>query len=278
MAVALALLSALAYGVGDYMAGSTSRDWDSRLVTAVTQLIGVLTALVAILIFPGSGPAAVPLLWGAASGIGTTLGVLALYQGLAVGNMSVVAPLCGVLTSVIPAAVGVLLGDHLSALQFVGILLTLPAVALISRQSSSASPERARAGITYGLVSGVGFGLLFVALDRAGTRNGAWPLLPGQVVSFILVAPLAMIAARGRHRPAPATLLLTGLAGVLSGTANLLYLLATRHGELAIVGVLSSLYPAGTVLIARLRLNEHWSQLQRLGMLASLLAVVLVAT
>ena len=277
VAIAFALLSALSYGVSDYVAGVMSRAWDSRLVTTAAQLIGLITAVVAVLLFPGAGPAAAPLWWGALSGVGSALGVLALYQGLAVANMSVVAPLCGVVTCVIPAAVGVALGNRLTVIELVGILLTIPAVGLVSRQSSADPHEHGTTGIAYGLTAGAGFGLLFVALDQAGSRHGAWPLLPGQGVSLVLVAPFAIGAACRAGMPSSQTLTTTMIAGILSGAANLLFLLATRHGELAIVGVLSSLYPAGTVLIARLRLNERWSRSQRLGMLTSLVAVVLVS-
>ena len=278
MAIALALLSALSYGVSDYLAGVMSRAWDARLVTAAAQLIGVITAIIAVLMFPGGGPAAAPLLWGAASGVGSALGVLALYQGLAVGSMSVVAPVCGVLTCVIPAAVGVALGDQLTVAELVGIILTIPAVGLVSRQPATVPEGPAAASVLYGLAAGAGFGLLFVALDQAGSHHGAWPLLPGQAVSLVLVAPFAVNGARHTASPAAKTLAITVIAGVLSGAANLLFLLATRHGELAIVGVLTSLYPAGTVLIARLRLNERWSRPQKLGMVTSLIAVVLVAS
>jgi len=277
VAIALALLSALSYGVSDYVAGVMSRAWDSRLVTAVAQLIGLITAAVAVVAFPGAGPAAAPLWWGALSGVGSALGVLALYQGLAAANMSVVAPLCGVVTCVIPAAVGVALGNRLTVTELVGIVLTIPAVGLVSRQSAAGSREHDTAGIVYGLTAGVGFGLLFVALDQAGSHHGAWPLLPGQGVSLVLVVPFAIGGAYRTGMPSSKTLVTTIIAGVLSGAANLLFLLATRHGELAIVGVLSSLYPAGTVLIARLRLNERWSQSQRLGMVTSLIAVILVS-
>ncbi len=94
--IALALLSALSYGVSDFLAGVTSRAWDSRLVTALAQLIGLATAVIAVLLFAGAGPALRPLLWGALSGVGSAIGVLSLYRGLAVGSMSVVAPACGV--------------------------------------------------------------------------------------------------------------------------------------------------------------------------------------
>ena len=277
MAVALALLSAASYGVSDYMAGAVSRSWDSRLVTAGTQLAGLLTAALALLLFGGEGPAATPILWGALSGIGSAMGVLALYRGLAVASMSVVAPVCGVVTCVIPAVVGILTGDRVTAVELVGIVLTLPAIALVSRQPE-VSGERARPGVPYGLVAGVGFGLLFVALDQAGSGHGAWPLLSGQGVSLMVVAPFAFRALGSSPTPSRITLATTLLAGLLAGVSNLLFLLATRHGELAIVGVLSSLYPAGTVLIARVRLAEVWGTAQKLGMLLALLAVVLVAS
>jgi drug/metabolite transporter (DMT)-like permease len=116
-----------------------------------------------------------------------------------------------------------------------------------------------------------------VALDQAGTRHGAWPLLPGQAVSLLLVLPFTLRGLRATAVPDARTLVTTAVAGILSGGANLLYLVATRYGELAIVGVLSSLYPAGTVLIARFRLSEHWTRTQVTGMITAALAVVFVA-
>jgi drug/metabolite transporter (DMT)-like permease len=278
VAVAFALASALCYGLSDYLAGVTSRTWDSRVVTAAAQLIGVITAVVAVLLFPGNGPAAAPILWGAVSGIGSAIGVLALYRGLAVGSMNVVAPVCGVLTCVIPAVVGILLGDHLTAVELAGIALAVPAVALVSRQQPQAAGSQHTGGAPLGLLAGAGFGLLFVALDQAGTQHGAWPLLPGQVVSLLLVLPFAFRGWRATAIPDARTLVTTAAAGILSGGANLLYLAATRYGQLAIVGVLSSLYPAGTVLIARLRLSEHWSRTQLGGMISAVLAVIFVVT
>lgn len=276
MAVILALASALSYGISDYLAGVTSRGWDSRVVTAATQLVGLGTAVIAVVLFPGDGPEMVPILWGALSGVGSAMGVLALYRGLAVGSMNVVAPLCGVVTSVIPAVVGIALGDRLTVVELAGIVLAIPAVVMVSRQRQPASGPRPTGGAGLGLLAGVGFGLLFVALAQAGTRNGAWPLLAGQAVALLLVLPFTARGLRVGPQPDGRTLATTALAGILSGSANLLYLAATGLGELAIVGVLSSLYPAGTVLIARFRLSEHWSRMQVTGMIAAAAAVVLV--
>lgn len=106
-------------------------------------------------------------------------------------------------------------------------------------------------GVAFGVLAGAGFGLLFVALDRAGTRSGAWPLVAGQFVSVVLLAPLAVRGLRQPRRSPRIAAVLTVATGVLSGLANLLFLAATGHGELAIVAVLSALYPAFTVLLAR---------------------------
>lgn len=277
MAIVLALLSALSYGISDFLAGDQSRRSDSRLVTLYTQGLGFATAVVAVLLFPGPGPSAGALEWGALSGIGSAVGVLALYRGLALGQMSVVASLCGVLTSVIPAVVGIALGNRLSLLAAAGIVLTIPAIGLASWQVTSRPGATDRASLGYGALAGVGFGCLFVALDRAGAHHGAWPILPGQGVSLLLVAPFAWHGLRSAPLPSGRAAGLMLLAGVLSGAANLLFLAATRHGELAIVGVLSSLYPASTVLMARAVLGERWTRMQGVGMLAAAGAVVMIS-
>jgi uncharacterized membrane protein len=132
--VALALLAALAFGVSDFAAGVASRRVSAGQVTAVAQALGVLTAIVGVIVFSGSGPAAPALGWGALSGVGSAVGTLSLYRGLATGRMTIVATLSAVLTAVIPALVGIALGNDISALALTGIVLSLPAIALVSWQ------------------------------------------------------------------------------------------------------------------------------------------------
>jgi drug/metabolite transporter (DMT)-like permease len=276
MAVVFGLMSALAYGTSDFAAGLASRSFAARPVTGVMQVFGLLTSAAAVLLFPGVGPRAHALLWGAFSGLGSALGTLSLYHGLSLARMSVVATLSAVLTAVIPVIVGIALGNHLTASQGAGVALAFPAIAMVSRQAEIRDRAAARAGVFYGCLAGVGFGLLFIALDRAGTRSGAWPLLPGQAVSLGVIIPLAYRGLRAARHPPRSTLALIVGAGVVSGTANLLFLAATGHGQLAIVAVLTALYPAVTVIMARVFLSERWTRLQSGGLLTAAVAIVLV--
>jgi drug/metabolite transporter (DMT)-like permease len=276
MGILFALMSALTYGTADFAAGLASRAYDARPVTGFAQALGMLTAAAAVLLFPGAGPKPSPLEWGALSGVGSALGTLALYRGLALARMSVVATLSGVLTAVIPVLVGIALGNHLRFAVVVGIVIAVPAIALVSWHPGGDDDSGARAGVAAGCLAGLAFALLFVALDRAGTRSGAWPLVPGQLVSVALTAPVAYRGFRSARAPSRAALALTLAAGVLSATANLLFLAATGHGQLAIVAVLTALYPAVTVICARVLLSEQWGTLQATGLLIAALAIVLV--
>lgn len=274
MGALLALLAALAYGTSDFAAGVASRRVSAGPVTATVQACGLAAAAVAVLLFPGAGPVAAALGWGAASGIGSAIGTLSLYQGLSAGPMSVVAAVSSVLTAAIPAAIGVALGERLSVPAGAGIGIAVLAIGLVSWQRDDGEGRRVRAGLGYGVLAGMGFALLLIALDRAGTRSGAWPLVPGQAVSLLLVLPFARgIRALGTaRRPAALTI----GAGLLGGTANLIYLAATGRGQLAIVAVLTALYPAVTVLLARACLAERWTRLQALGLVTAAAAVILL--
>ncbi len=274
--IVFALASALSYGTSDFAAGLASRKFDARPVTAAAQTLGVLTALIAVVLFPGAGPKSAALEWGALSGVGSALGTLSLYHGLSIARMSVVATLAAVVTAVVPAVVGIALGNHLSFAAGVGIAIAIPAIAMVSWQPGAREPSAARAGVPFGMLAGLGFALLFIALDRAGTHAGAWPLVPGQLVSVACVAPFAYRGLRTSGRPSRTAALLTLGAGVLSATANLLFLAATGHGELAVVAVLAALYPAVTVLLARVLLSERWTPFQAVGFLVAAAAIVLV--
>jgi uncharacterized membrane protein len=209
------------------------------------------------------------------SGLGGGVGTLALYRGLAAGNMAVTATLSAVIAAVVPALVGIALGNHLSTGAAVGIAVALPAIALVSWQPSSG--RGSRSGAPYGLLAGCGFALLFIAVDRAGTKSGAWPLLPGQTVALLVVCPGAIRGLRRGARFATRDLALAVFSGVIVGVAALLYLAATGHGELSIVAVVTSLYPAFTVLLARVILSERWSRRQAIGLLVAAASVVLVS-
>lgn len=276
MAALLALAAALAYGTSDFAAGLASRRYGAGPVTGGVQLLTLTTAAGAVLLFGASGPSAATLAWGTLSGLGTAVGTLSLYQGLAVARVSVVATVSGVLAAVVPVIVGVALGDHLSLTAQAGIALALPAIALMSWQTDLDARRAARPGLLYGTLAGLGFALLFVALDRAGTDAGAWPLIPGQLLALLLIAPFAY-RGLGAGRPPASAVKLTLSAGVLSGMATLLFLAAIDRGELSIVAVLTSLYPAATVLLARAFLGERWSALQSAGLLVSVAAIGLVS-
>lgn len=272
----LGLLAAVAYGTSDFAAGVASRRFAAGPVTAAAQVLGLLTAGLAVLLFPGAGPTAAALGWGAASGLGSAVGTFALYHGLAVGRMSVVATLSAVLSAVIPAVVGLALGDHLSTVALAGICVAIPAIGLVAWQSGADTARAARAGLAHGALAGLGFALLFIALDRAGTHSGAWPLIPGQALAVLLIAPFAWRGFRaGRPwRPAAAPAV---IGGVLGGTANLLFLAASGQGELTVVAVLTAMYPAVTILLARAFLAERWTRLQAVGLLTACVAIALVS-
>lgn len=275
MGIALGLLAALCYGFSDFAGGLGGRRASAAAVAILAQPIALLAAIAAVIFLGGGSPSASSLAWGAVGGLGNGIGTISLYRGLTVGRMSVVAPLSAVLAAAIPAGVGLLTGDALSALRLVGLTLAIPGIALVSRPPA-AKEQAASSGAVDGAVAGLGFALLFIALARAGTSSGAWPLVPGQLVSVATVVVLGLTLAKPVHswRAATAPGLVTG---VLGGLATLLYLAATGRGDLSVVAVLTSLYPAITILLARLVLHERWARLQIAGLGVSAVAVVLIS-
>jgi len=261
MAILLALLSALAYGISDFGAGVASRRSEAGVVSIIVLAIGVGCGVIATAIDPGVGARAGALEWGAASGLGGGAGTLALYRGLGAGRMTIVATLSAVLAAVVLA----------------GIVIAIPAIALVSWHSDPAARGEARASVVYGLLAGLAFALLFIGLDRAGTRSGAWPLVSSEVVGLLLLVPFGVRASARVGLPPRRDLALIVGVGVIGGCAGLLFLAATGHGQLAIVAVVTSLYPAFTVLLARVFLTERWSRAQALGLAVAAAAIVLVS-
>jgi drug/metabolite transporter (DMT)-like permease len=320
VSVLLGLIAAATYGSSDFLAGLASRRLPPIVVTAAAQAVCLLVGVIAVVFYPGGGFSGRILLWGVASGIGAAGGTFALYRGLGGGEMSVVATLSGLLTAVIPVIVGLATGDSLSALAAVGIVAAIPAIGLVSWQSGDHSGA-GRSDALWGILAGLGFGLLFVGYDRAGSDAGGWPLVVAEGTATLLTLGPALLAL-GRLRRGEAevgageegamdevvsvrsasgigavaneaasvrsattegpvmdrgTLTLLGAAGLLAGIANLSFVIATHHGELAVVAVLTALYPGFTVILARLVLGERWSSAQKLGLATALVATFLVS-
>lgn len=282
MSALLGLLAAATYGSSDFLAGLASRRLPAIVVTAGAQAVCLVLGLIAIVFYPGDGFGAKILLWGAASGVGSAGGTFALYRGLGGGEMSIVATLSGLLTAVIPVIVGLATGDSLTARAAIGIVAAIPAIGLVSWRTGGAVGAGGSDAI-WGILAGLGFGLLFVGYDRAGSTAGAWPLVVAEGTATLLTVGPALFALRRREagEEGPVgdrhSLSLLLAAGLLAGAANLSFIIANHHGELAVVAVLTALYPGFTVILARIVLGERWSSTQKLGLVTALVATFLVS-
>jgi uncharacterized membrane protein len=277
MAMLLALASAVVYGMADFAGGLASRRATAAAVVALSQAAG-LVAVVLLLPWLGGDPTPADLAWGAAAGVAGGAGLLLFYRSLADGVMSVVAPVTAVAAAALPVLGGLLLGERIGPLAAVGIVLALAAVVLVAAEGGLASLRSARLGtVAPALAAGAGFGLFFVVLDRTGEDAGLSPLVAARVVSVLVIGGLALASGRAL-RVSRRVLPVVVLAGVGDMTANALFLVATQvGGQLAITGVLASLYPASTVLLAQVVLRERLAGAQRAGLAVAAAAVVLIA-
>jgi drug/metabolite transporter (DMT)-like permease len=259
--IALALLSAMAYGASDFTAGMLSRRAHFVLVGWVGQATSALLAVAVVLIAGTAVPAASVLGWGALAGFGAAAGTLALYKGLADGQMSVAAPLSAVGAAGLPVLFDVITGGSLPIGALVGVAAALPGIWLVSTSSGSSD----RGGVLPGLIAGVGFAVLFIALDRAGDDSGLWPVASSQVAAFGVITALAVAWRPGRSGGARPTWTAVW-PGVFGVSATVAYFLATHHGSLSVAAVITSLYPAITIGLAGLVLHERTTRLQNLGL------------
>ncbi|MGB9377949.1 MAG: EamA family transporter [Mycobacteriales bacterium] len=277
MSVLLALAAAVAYGASDFIGGLLSRRASFLQVAVVAQTFATLATLAALPFTSHVDPSALSMGWGAAGGVGGALGVLALYRGLGAGRMSVVAPISGVIAAGVPVLAGLLLGERPSMLAAGGIVLALPAVWLVSSGDQHAVDGAASsaAGVLDGLLAGLGFGLLFLGLGRAGPGVGLWPVAAAATASWVVLL-VAAVVGRAARRPSGVVVAGSAAVGGLAATATVLFFLATHRGLLALASVIASLYPAVTVLLARFALSERFGRLQMLGLGMATVAVVLI--
>jgi drug/metabolite transporter (DMT)-like permease len=219
---------------------------------------------------PFSGPT--DLMWGALAGLLVMAGSVFLLQGFANGRMGIVASVSGVLAAAIPVIFAAFTEGLPRGLQSLGFGLGLASIWMLSR------PERfggRPTGLGMALLAGAGFGGFFTALDQVGESAVFWPLAAGRLTAFVLMVVFAFSTRRLLIPHAP-PLILLGLLGLLDVGGNLFFLLAVQTVRLDVAAVLTSLYPAVTVILAWLITKEHLTRLQVIGAAVAVAAIALI--
>ncbi|MFI5613406.1 EamA family transporter [Amycolatopsis sp. NPDC051903] len=268
----LALASAICYGLSDFVGGLVARRAPFAAVALIGQVGGLVLALAVAPMLPAAASPA-DLGWGALSGVGTGVGMVFLFRGLARGAMSVVVPTSAVAGVALPVLAGVaFLGERPALATWLGIAIAVPALWLVSRTGTATGATAGPA--VDGLIASVGIAVQYLALAQAGPAAGAWPLVAGRVAAILTLVPWA--AFRGLRLPAARLTLFAALSGAAAALALLCYLLATRHQLVVIAVVLSSLYPVLPVLLGIFLLRERLRTLQVCGLVTAAAAVVLL--
>jgi drug/metabolite transporter (DMT)-like permease len=267
-------VSSLLYGLGDFLGGE-----GAKRVTAATVVLwaGVFSIpLIAVLALILGGSAGTSDFWlGAAAGSAGALGLVTLFAGLGRGQAAAVAPAAAVLSGVFPLVVGLVSGETLSGLDWVGVLVAVPAIVLCSWVADPG--EVPLGGVWYGLLAGLGFGTYTIVINFTSDGSGLLPLLPARGAAMVVVAVLAVarVWSVSSFRTSP-RLIVAG-NGILDVSGNVALLLALRAGSLGRVSIAASFYPAVTVVMARLINSEHLAKRQIAGLALTLFALGAIA-
>ncbi len=275
MAIFLSLLTAAVFGVGDFCGGLATQRARVVQVVAGSHLVGAIGAIIASLLLAERfdyGDVGLGIIGGAFG----VVGVVLLYRRLAVGPMSVVAPLTAITSAAVPAIWGIARGERLSTLGWFGIGLALVAVLLVSMTKDDpefTAPVTIQV-VAESLLAGVGFGALFVFFDATSESSAPWPVAGARVFTASILVTFIVIGSRRSGKPVVPTdrgaLVLIALVGLFDTFSNISFIYAANLGALSVVGVLSALYPISTVILARVILGERMTKMQGLGFLAAI--------
>ncbi|MGY3677644.1 EamA family transporter [Streptomyces sp. TE33382] len=275
IALLLALGSSLAYGCADFLGGLGAR---KAHVLRTVMIAAPASLALEIMLWPvlGASFSAGTLGWGAASGVASAAAFTLLYRTLAIGPMNVLSPVTALVSAMLPVGVGLLQGEHLGAAGLVGLPLALAAVVMVSAGHGAGMARPSRAALLLALGAGAAIALQLIFLHQAPSDSGVAPLIMGRAVSSVITLAAAGLMFRrlGSEKPVYAV---SAAAGLLDSVANLLFLMAARGGDLAVVAVITALYPAGTVLLARSVLAERIHRSQLVGLGTAAIAVGLLA-
>ncbi|HEY7416394.1 MAG TPA: DMT family transporter [Ktedonobacteraceae bacterium] len=272
--IVFGLAAALSWGSGDFNGGLASRRVNASRVVVAAYTVGLVLLIILALIWREPLPAPIDVVWGALAGLTGASGLIAFYTALAKGRMGIVAPVSAVLTAAIPVLFSIFTQGLPNPYQLGGFLLALLAIWLISRPEEQASgrPE----GLGLALLAGCGFGLFFTLISRIHPDATFWPLAVARCTSILFLL-IILSARRQPILPGVTVVPLIVLAGVLDALGNAFFVLAAHTGRLDVAAILSSLYPATTVLLAAFMLRERVTRIQAIGILFALAAVPLIS-
>jgi drug/metabolite transporter (DMT)-like permease len=276
LAGSLSLAAAASWGAADFSGGFASKKASAFGTVVVAHGTGLIFISLLALTLHDPAPTRIAAFWGAAAGIAGGIGLASLYRALAIGQMGINAPIAAVLTALLPVLLGIRTEGRPSATQFAGFAIALFSIWLMSTPAAAFGRPR---GLGLAVIAGFGFGCFLIFSKFAGQHSALWPLAVARIASLLLM--LAILTLRREpllpQAPGAASLLkFMIIAGLLDSIGNALYVAATRNGRLDIAAVLSSFYPASTVVLARLILGERLSRLQLAGVAAALTAIPLI--
>ncbi len=259
----LALLGAASWGVGDFFGGLAARRVHVLTVLVASQAVGLVGAAVWVLASFESPPDAVNLLPAVGAGACGAIGLAALYRGMAVGAMGIVAPISAA-SPVVPLMVDLAHGVSPSPYQWLGIAAVLGGIVVLARDADGGRTPKLASGVTLALVAAASFGLFIVGLDAAADESVPWTILVARGTSTAFALVLAVAVSVGIRPPAPLFPAIVAI-GLFDTTANILVAFATTVGSAGVVAVLSALYPVATIVLARVVLGERLDKSRRLG-------------
>ncbi len=278
MALVLAGCSALLYGIADFAGGYAASKSRLLSVLILSQLVGTVVALVALMLLGSTGPTVRDLLWGFLAGFSGSMGLFMLYGGIARSIVAIVSPTSALIGALIPVLFALVSGERPSPSAITGSLICLPAILLLSWEGKGAESPKGtvRSALLYGILAGLGFGIFFVTLSRSNPGAGVWPLLGARVAS-IASFTLALLASRHSFRVERGGLVPSMVAGAADMGANILFLLASQSGMLSLVAIITSLFPAPTVILARFVFQQRIPPIRMAGLVLALAGVALIS-
>lgn len=275
LVVFFGLMAAISWGAGDFSGGFASKRANVYTVVLITQAVGVFLLAASAYLMAEEMPPLGGMIWGAVAGVFISIALLALYRGLSQGRMGLVAPTSAVVAASVPVIYGAFYEGLPATLQMIGFAFALIAVWLIAGGGDESSKIE-RSDLILPLIAGTGFGLFFISIDKVSDTAVLWPLTAARIAAVITL--LIFIAySREIYVPSKNVLPVIVLAGIFDTGGNTFFALASQAGRLDIASITSSLYPAGTVLLAWIMLKEKLSPKQWIGVAAALVSIVFIS-